>query len=64
MSVRVGIGSARSAAPIPRPTASSGIVEHIEELGFDSIWLSDSATIARAGAARRPRGGRGAHDAA
>ena len=44
MSVRVGIGWSPFARADPAPDGFLPIVEYIEELGFDSIWLSDSAT--------------------
>ena len=44
MSVRVGIGWSPFARADPAPDGFLRIVEYIEELGFDSIWLSDSAT--------------------
>ena len=45
MSVRVGIGI----GPFDRDVSPGWFlrhVEHLEELGYDSIWLSDSATMA------------------
>ena len=46
MSIRVGVGI----GPFANDDGASGAflryVERVEELGFDSIWLSDSATMA------------------
>jgi probable F420-dependent oxidoreductase len=45
MSVRVGIGWSPFERADLAPDGFLRTVEHIEELGFDSIWLSDSATL-------------------
>lgn len=45
MSVRVGIGWGPFAGDDLTPGRFFGLVERIEELGYDSIWLSDSATL-------------------
>ena len=45
MSVRVGIGWGPFGGSDLAPDRFFGLVEWIEELGYDSIWLSDSATL-------------------
>jgi probable F420-dependent oxidoreductase len=45
MSVRVGIGWGPFGGDDLSPDRFLGLVEWIEELGYDSIWLSDSATL-------------------
>lgn len=46
MSVRVGIGWGPFGGDGLAADRFFGVVERIEELGYDSIWLSDSATMA------------------
>lgn len=45
MSVRVGIGWGPFGGDDLSPDSFLGVIERIEELGYDSIWLSDSATL-------------------
>jgi probable F420-dependent oxidoreductase len=45
VSVRVGIGWGPFGGNDLSPDLFFGLVEWIEELGYDSIWLSDSATL-------------------
>ena len=46
MSVRVGIGIGPFGGDDVSPGGLLRYVERVEELGYDSIWLSDSATMA------------------
>ena len=45
MSVRVGIGLGGATAVDVRGSTFLMLVDGLEELGYDSVWLSDSATL-------------------
>jgi probable F420-dependent oxidoreductase len=45
MSIRVGIGWGSFGSTDVRRDSLFGFVERLEEIGYDSIWVSDSATL-------------------
>ena len=61
MSIRVGIGWGSFGSTDVGKDSLLPFVERLEEIGYDSIWVSDSATLGGAGPADHADGGGDAH---